>query len=194
MPVTAIFRALKKRPGKAKWLASTLVQFKDGLDVRLVSVRHRKSKDWLALLSTDTALPEEEVVRLYGIRWDIEVFFRTAKQHLGFEKGTQARDYDSLIANSTIVMLGYIFLSLEQRCIADPRTLGLLFHACCNEVKELSLLDALRRILGSTAALLEGKGIHAEIKKVIFQEIIAQALQNLSFLDSKGRIYYAKVG
>jgi len=31
---------------------------------------------WLALLTTDTDLPEEEVIRIYGKRWNIEVFFK----------------------------------------------------------------------------------------------------------------------
>ncbi|WP_141721141.1 transposase, partial [Desulfoplanes formicivorans] len=30
-----------------------------------------------------------EIVRIYGRRWDIEVFFRTAKQHLELERGCQ---------------------------------------------------------------------------------------------------------
>lgn len=190
----AIYRSLKKRPGKAKWLASALVKFKDGLDVRLVFLRRRNSKEWLVLLSTDTELPEKEILRLYGMRWDIEVFFRTTKQHLGFEKGTQGRDYDSLIAHSTIVMLRYIFLSLEQRRITDQRTLGLLFHACCKEVKTLSFLAALHRILGSAAVQLEGKSVSPEIMEAIFQEIIAQSLQKLSFFDTKRDDYYVKVG
>ena len=54
----------------------------DGEPARIVFVRDRRMKDWLALLTTDINLPDEEVVRIYGKRWDIEVFFRTAKQFL----------------------------------------------------------------------------------------------------------------
>lgn len=194
LSVNAIHRSLKKRPGKAKWLASTLVQLKGGLNVRLVFLRRRNTKEWLALLSTDTSLPEAEIIRLYGIRWDIEVFFRTAKQHLGFEKGSQGRDYDSLIAHSTIVMLRYIFLSLEQRRISDKRTLGLLFHSCCAEVESLSFLAALRRILDTIATQCEGKGVPAEIAEPIFQAIIAQALQQMNFMTIKQGGQYANAG
>lgn len=194
LSVNAIHRSLKKRPGKAKWLASSLVQLKGGLNVRLVFVRRRNTKEWLALLSTDTSLPEAEIIRLYGIRWDIEVFFRTVKQHLGFEKGSQGRDYDSLIAHSTIVMLRYIFLSLEQRRISDKRTLGLLFHSCCAEVKSLSFLAALHRILDTIAAQFEGKGMPAEITEPIFQVIIAQVLQQMSFMPIKQDVQYANAG
>ena len=44
-------------------------------------------------------------------------------------------------------MMRYIFLSYEQRLHNDPRTFGELFYACCDEIKDLSLLDALQRIL-----------------------------------------------
>ena len=69
-----------------------------GEDARIVFVRNKHKKDWLALLCTNIELPEADVVRIYGKRWDIEVFFRTAKQHLGLEKGCQARDFDAMIA------------------------------------------------------------------------------------------------
>jgi len=36
----------------------------------------------LALLSTDITIADEEIIRLYGKRWDIEVFFKMCKQHL----------------------------------------------------------------------------------------------------------------
>jgi IS4 transposase len=34
------------------------------------------------LISTNPELSNEEIVRLYGRRWDIEVFFKMAKQLL----------------------------------------------------------------------------------------------------------------
>ncbi len=137
----------------------------------------RIRKDWLALLSTETELSEAEVVRIYGKRWDIEVFFRTAKQQLDLEKGCQARDFDALIAHTTIVMLRYMFLALEQRRHDDPRTLGLLFHACCDEVRDLAYLEALQRIL--TLAMLnlqENKYVAEEMCQAIMAEVLQQAL------------------
>jgi len=98
------------------------------------------------------------VVRIYGKRWDIEVFFRTAKQFLGLEKGCQARDFDALIAHATIVLMRYIILSVEQRRTADPRTLGMLFHACCEEMRDLSYLESLTRILEMALARLRQSG------------------------------------
>ena len=100
----AIYRRLKKRRGRAKILASTNVLLKDTVPAKLVFVRDRRKKDWLALLSTDTGLADEDIVRIYGKRWDIEVFFKMAKQHLKLAKEIQCRDFDALIAHTTFVL------------------------------------------------------------------------------------------
>ena len=86
MDVTQIYSQIRKRRGRAKILASAQVEFKDGLKAKLVFVRNKHKRDWLALLTTNLTLADEDVVRIYGKRWDIEVFFRTAKQHLELEK------------------------------------------------------------------------------------------------------------
>jgi hypothetical protein len=142
-----IYKRVKKKSGKAKILASVLAETKKGLPVKIVFVRYKQKRGWLAILSTDTELSDEEIVRVYGKRWDIEVFFKMAKHYLKLEKEVQLRDYDGLIGHATIVMLRYLFLAFEQRMHDDPRTLGTLFHACADEMKDLSVLDALQRIM-----------------------------------------------
>jgi hypothetical protein len=168
--VDGIYRLLKKRPGRAKLLASALVTMKDGSPAKIVFVRDRRKKDWLAILTTDIHLPDEEVVRLYGKRWDIEVFFKMSKQHLGLEKGIQTRDFDSQIAHTSIVMVRYMFLALEQRRQDDPRTFGALFRACCEEMQDLSFMMALQRILELAIAKLQAAGDFVE---EIYQTLIS---------------------
>lgn len=176
LSVDSIHARLRKRRGLAKILGSALVTMNDGKPARIVFVRNKHKKDWLALLSTDIKLPEAEVVRIYGKRWDIEVFFRTTKQHLDLEKGCQARDFDALIAHTTIVMLRYIFLAMEQRRHDDPRTLGLLFHACCDEVRDLEYLEALQRILTLTMLhLQENKQVAEELCQAIMADVLQRA-------------------
>ena len=82
MDLGAVYRRLKKRPGKAKIKASAITAFKSGQKVKLVFVRNNNKKGWLCILSTDIRLKDENIVRIYGKRWDIEVFFKMAKQHL----------------------------------------------------------------------------------------------------------------
>jgi hypothetical protein len=41
--------------------------------VKIIFVRNsNKRSKWLAILSTNTTLENEEIIRIYGIRWDIE--------------------------------------------------------------------------------------------------------------------------
>lgn len=158
----AIYRKLKKRPGRARILASTLVDMKYGGQAKIVFVRDRRKKDWLALLTTDVDLQDEEVVRIYGKRWDIEVFFKMCKQHLGLEKGVQTRDFDSQIAYTSIVMTRYMFLALEQRREDDPRTFGAMFRAFCDEMRDLDFMTALKRILDLAVNKLRSRGEYVE--------------------------------
>ena len=89
-----------------------------------------RSKQWLALLSTDLDLTEEEIVfcRIYGKRWDIEVFFKMNKSYLRLAKEFQGRSYDMMFAHTSLVFTRYLFLAMETRENKDQRTLGHLFY------------------------------------------------------------------
>ena len=127
LDVKSIYRRLSKRRGRAKILSHALIGVGD-IDAKLVFVRNRHKKDWLVLISTKPELSDEEIVRVYGRRWDIEVFFKMAKQHLKLVKEIQARDFDSLVAHTSIVFMRYQFLAYEQRIRTDSRTFGQLFY------------------------------------------------------------------
>ena len=50
---------------------------------KIVCVRNiSRKKDWLAIICTNTTISEEEIICIYGKRWDIEVFFKTCKSYL----------------------------------------------------------------------------------------------------------------
>jgi hypothetical protein len=121
----------------------------DGKQARLVFVNRRNRENrtkWLALLCTDLSLPEKEIVRIYGKRWDIEVFFKMAKHYLKLDSELQVRDFDSILAHSTIVMIRFIFLAVEQRLASDDRTIGALFFAASEELTDITFTQALLRI------------------------------------------------
>jgi hypothetical protein len=110
-----LYKSVRKRSGRAKVLAEVLVTIgsdDQGISVsaKIVFVRDRNSKKWLALLSTDTNLTAEEIINLYGRRWDIEVFFKMAKSFLNLAREFQSRSFDSLIAHATLVCCRYIML------------------------------------------------------------------------------------
>jgi DDE superfamily endonuclease len=151
--LSQLYKLVKKRRGRAKILASRIVTLgknKDGepIEVKIVFVRNRnKSRDWLALLSTDTSLSDEEVVRIYGKRWDIETFFKTTKSYLRLAKELQGRSYDLMVAHTTIVFTRYIMLAVLSREDKDVRTLGTLFYDCCDEVADIRFIDVLRTLI-----------------------------------------------
>ena len=95
---------------------------------KIVCVRNRSNrKDWLAIISTDMELDEKEIIRIYGKRWDIEVFFKTCKQMLKLESECKSLSYDALTAHVSIVFTRYMVLSVEKRLNEDDRTVGELF-------------------------------------------------------------------
>jgi hypothetical protein len=46
-------------------------------------------------------------------------------------------------------------LSLESCCGQDPRTIGNLFYVCCDELQDISLVDALQRIFSLMEQFLQ---------------------------------------
>jgi hypothetical protein len=142
--LSELYRQVPKRPGKAVIKASTIVCCGNGLELKIVFIRHRKKQGWLALASTDINLADEEIIRIYGKRWGIEVFFKAVKHLLNLEREMQVRDYDAVIGHTTVVLCRYLFMSLEQRLMTDSRTAGELFFACCDEIKDLTLMGALQ--------------------------------------------------
>ena len=149
MNLGGLYSYIYKKPGKAKILASVIVELgkdKNGQSIKakIVFVRDRnRSRKWLALLSTDIKLSDEEIIRIYGKRWDIEVFFKMSKSYLKLAKEFQGRSYDSMVAHTTIVFCRYIMLALESRNEQDPRTFGNLFYICCDELQDISFMTSL---------------------------------------------------
>jgi hypothetical protein len=73
--IKQIFSRCKKRRDRSKYLLSVeiMVGKEDSkndehlITTKIVYVRNRNNKqDWLALISTDTSLSEEEIIRIYG--------------------------------------------------------------------------------------------------------------------------------
>jgi len=81
------------------------------IKARIIFIRVKNSNKWLTIMSTDTAISEEEILRIYGKRWDIESFFKVCKSHLAPAREFQGRSYDMLAATTSIAFLRYAMLS-----------------------------------------------------------------------------------
>ena len=77
-----LYSKFTKKRGKAKIKAEVIVKASNGKKNQNRFCSRGQKRGWLALLSTDLDLPGEEIVRLYGKRWDIEILFKMCKQHL----------------------------------------------------------------------------------------------------------------
>jgi len=172
-----LYSVSKPAQGRNKGiLRSIRTQMTPGIPMKIVFVRHRSNKnEWLAILSTDCTLTEEEIIRIYRMRWDIETFFKCTKSVLKLQKEFQGRSYDMLISHTTIVYTRYILLAWQHRQNTDDRTLGGLFTELCDEVGELDWAVALQQLLEILNDVSEkvGKKLSNLIKSQLQQWIMA---------------------
>jgi hypothetical protein len=151
MSLPSIYNLNKKRRGRSKYLLSVIVDvIKDGesIPAKVVYVRNRnKRKEYLCLISTDTTLDEDEIIRIYGKRWDIEVFFKVCKSYLRLSKECNALSYDAMTAHTAIVFTRYMMLSLESRESNDNRSLGELFLYFSDEMSDITWIQAFQLML-----------------------------------------------
>ncbi|MGO1469357.1 MULTISPECIES: IS4 family transposase [Bacillota] len=151
MPLTEIYKQNKKRRGRSKYLLSveiTVVKDNIVIPARIVYVRNKhKRKDYLALITTDMNISEEEVIRIYGKRWDIEVFFKVCKSYLKLSKECRSLSFDAMNAHIAIVFTRYMMLAVENRQTTDNRTLGEIFYLLSDELSDITWVEAFHMII-----------------------------------------------
>jgi len=102
------------------------------------------------------------------------------------EKEVQLRHYDGLIGHTTIVMMSFLFLAVEQRLHDDPRIHGTLFHACDDDLKDISILGTLQRIMKVALDKVRAAGELAE--DVILKILEAVVSVVIAMLKAPGLI------
>ncbi len=172
----SLYSFVKKKRGKAKIKASIIVQIGENKQAtpilaKIVFVKDKnKTRNWLALISTDTNLTDEEIIRIYGKRWDIEVFFKMNKSLLNLAKEFQCRSYDAMITHTTIIFTRYIMLAMESRNNTDLRTVGGLFFHCCDEIQDIKFFEAIEIMLDL-------------LKNALYEKLTLTKTQINDFLD-----------
>ena len=143
LDIKQIFSKEKKRQGRSRYLLSVKVKTED-IDAKIVCVKNRNNrKDWIAIICTNTDLSEEEIISIYGKRWDIEVFFKTCKSFLKLGKEYHGLSYDALTAHVAIVFTRYMMLAVQKRDNEDERTLGELFYLAIDEMADISFSESM---------------------------------------------------
>ena len=145
-----IYKRSKKRRGRSKYLLSVTVDVcfeGNTIPAKLVYVRNRNKKgDYLVLISTDISLTEEEIICLYGKRWDIEVFFKTSKSVLNLTGECRSVSYGAMCTQTAIVFARYIFLTVTIREDKDDRSVGPLFCLVCDEIADITFSAAMEKL------------------------------------------------
>ena len=123
-----------------------------------------KKKDYLCLISTIIYLSEKEIIRIYGKRWDTEVFFKVCKSYLNLSRECNSLSYDAMSAHTAVVFTRYMMLSLESREANDQRSMGEIFLYFTDEMSDITwiqafqmLLEMFRTILAANTELSEEK-------------------------------------
>ena len=121
--------------------------------------------DWAIFLTTDTRLESQRILELYAMRWAIEVYFKEAKQYLGFLK-EQSNHYAAYVASIHLTAMRFCMLviaksrhpsggiaDMRQQLTANATAIGyatrlwLVFRAMI-----AGALDELKVLLGDMAS------------------------------------------
>lgn len=132
--------------------------------------------DWAVFLTTDTALSGTEILELYSMRWAIEVYFKEAKQHLGFLK-EQSNHYAAYIASIHLTAIRFCLLVIAKQTQGAESIAGVR-QALCSNSTDISFagklwqvfravitgaLEGLKAVMGDAAAMvMEAIDAHIE--------------------------------
>lgn len=152
---------------------------KQRIPVKLVFVRNRnKRSEYIVILSTDCGMSNEEIIRTYGNRWSIELFFRAGKSLLDLGTEFQGLSYDMTVSSTAIVYTRYILLEWMRRKKNDDKTICELFYVCCDDIQDMELTTALKQLLELLVNGLQNRAITItnEVKSQLINWFVSQPL------------------
>lgn len=185
LSVTEIYKMNRKRRGRSKYLLSVEIDVRSkdescSVPARLVYVRNRsKHKDYLVLISTDMTLSEDEIIRIYGKRWDIEVFFKVSKSYLKLAKECRSLSYDAMTAYVAVVFARYMMLAVESRIRCDEKTLGELYCFIARELSDITWLESFRLLMDLFISTVSDRSLLTEKELDDMLEIFIDALPEM---------------
>lgn len=150
--------------------------------LKLVFVSNRGSKNkYLVLATTQTKLRPEEIVQLYGRRWQIETYFKTSKQYLALDK-SQVQSYDGQCGYIAVTAITYDLLAWQERQNTDDKIIGDLFYLMNESSPDIKFIDALVYLI------LELK----ELKQTSFEKIDGSGIPMRILLSIRKRLKQSK--
>ena len=180
--------------GDNNLLGSVIVRTrKFSIPVKLVFVRNRNNRsEYIIILSTDCSLSDEEIVRRYSYRWTIECCFKVCKSMLKLGKEFQPVNYDTTVSSTALVLTRFIILEWLRRRNNDWKTMGELFFYIYDDVRDIELSDALKRLASIFAAgIAQGR---IQIDDVIRMELLDWYVTQPEFIKQLCQAQFTDAG
>lgn len=95
-------------------LWSTVGRLSSGHPTRLVINRVIGQRSWRYLVSTDCSLTAKTIISYYLARWEVENFYRVAKQSLGWGD-YQMRDLFAVERHVQLMMVAHAYLEIQRQ-------------------------------------------------------------------------------
>jgi len=108
-------------------------------------------KDWALFLTTDPTMALTKILEIYALRWGIEVYFKEAKQHLGFLK-EQTRTFASHTASIHLTAIRYLMLVYAKCENDDLRVCDIRSQV----QDQITTLDFAKRLWSLFRAIISG--------------------------------------
>lgn len=144
-------KAKRNRKNNVRYY-ETIVDYKGIGNVRLYFAKGSRQRHWKLFLSTDTKLNFNQFVKIYSIRWGIEVIFKECKSYLKLDK-CQARSFASQISTVAICYILYNILVYQKRA-GHYATTGTLFEHLADDLQEKTLAEKIWSLLKDLLCLL----------------------------------------
>lgn len=154
------------------------------LEMRLLFVRGTAAeskasvgkKDWALFISTNPRMSTTKILEVYALRWGIEVYFKEAKQHLGFLK-EQTWTFASHLASIHLTAIRYLILVHAKQRGDELRICDIR-----SQIKDqLTTLDFAQRLWELFRVLINGalSGIEKQLgnKKEIIMTAIDERIE-----------------
>jgi SRSO17 transposase len=127
--------------------------------------------DWAVFLSTDTALFAADMLELYAMRWAIEVYFKEAKQHLGFLK-EQSNHYAAYVASVHLTAIRFCLLVIAKQAQGES-SVALMRQKLCSNSADISFASKLWQVFRAviTGAMDELKAVLGDAANLVMETI-----------------------
>lgn len=108
-------------------------------ETRLCSKNSNK-KNRVCFVCTDPVPDEESILEIYGLRWKIEVCFKTCKSLLKLHTECHNTSYDAIASHLVTVSIRYMILTISKLDNIDDRSLkGIMEGIKCEVVSDALL-------------------------------------------------------